>query len=406
MKLPFRFNGRKVSSAAMALLLCVSVSMALLPTAFATSTSDLESQKAALQQKLNSLSSDQSDAVEKVNLLTQKISVVTQQISESQAQIDSLNTQIAQTSDDLLSAQMEQENYYQLYCERVRSMEEDGSVSYWEILFEASSFSDLVDRFNLIGEIMEYDNSVMDQLQAIADEITAKQQQLEDEQNQAVAAAQELQSYQDELSSEESEAQQALDSIKSQISGVNGQISSLSSQISAAEAALAAQQAASKTVSTSAAAAASTAAATAYDDETSSDSGTTNYTYTGSGDGSSVIAIAEKYLGCRYVWASSGPSTFDCSGFTMYVFRQVGISLPHKASGQYGYGTHVSRSELQTGDLIFFSSSGSVSNITHVGIYIGNGQFIHASSGAGCITVNSLDSSYYSAHYVGATRIL
>ena len=120
---------------------------------------------------------------------------------------------------------------------------------------------------------------------------------------------------------------------------------------------------------------------------------------------SNVVATAKKYLGCSYVWAADGPSSFDCSGFTMYVMSQYGVSLPHSAARQYSScGTSVSKSSLQQGDLVFFSSSGS--RVSHVGIYIGNGQFIHASSATGDVTISSLSDSWYSSHYVGAKRVL
>jgi cell wall-associated NlpC family hydrolase len=88
---------------------------------------------------------------------------------------------------------------------------------------------------------------------------------------------------------------------------------------------------------------------------------------------SGVVSIALKYLGCRYVWAASGPRTFDCSGFTRFVYAQVGVHLPHSSRMQINYGARVSRANLRPGDLLFFYSP-----IHHVAIYIGNGKMVHA----------------------------
>lgn len=119
--------------------------------------------------------------------------------------------------------------------------------------------------------------------------------------------------------------------------------------------------------------------------------------------GSQIVAFAKQYLGVPYVWAGSTPSGFDCSGFVSYVFKSNGYQTNRTAAAIYQNGYAVDKSELQPGDAVFFASSSEA--IGHVGIYIGNGQFIHASSGAGYVTINSLDESYYSRMYVGARRI-
>jgi cell wall-associated NlpC family hydrolase len=116
---------------------------------------------------------------------------------------------------------------------------------------------------------------------------------------------------------------------------------------------------------------------------------------------SQVVSIAMQYLGVPYVWGGSSPSTgFDCSGFTMYVYAQIGISLPHHAASQYGYGVPVSQSELAPGDLVFFDGLG------HEGMYIGGGQFIHAPHTGDVVKISSLYEDWYASTYVGARRIL
>ena len=122
-----------------------------------------------------------------------------------------------------------------------------------------------------------------------------------------------------------------------------------------------------------------------------------------SSNGSSIVATAKKYLGYKYTYGGSSPSTgFDCSGFTSYVFKQYGISLNRTAAGQYSNGVAVSRSNLQPGDLVMFGKSG----INHVAIYIGGGQIIHASTPSTGVRIDSLSTGYYNNNYVGARRIL
>ena len=122
-----------------------------------------------------------------------------------------------------------------------------------------------------------------------------------------------------------------------------------------------------------------------------------------SSNGSSIVATAKKYLGSKYTYGGSSPSTgFDCSGFTSYIFKQYGISLSRTAAGQYSNGVAVSRANLQPGDLVMFGKSG----INHVAIYIGGGQIIHASTPSTGVRIDSLSTGYYNNNYVGARRVL
>ncbi|MBQ7817508.1 MAG: C40 family peptidase [Oscillospiraceae bacterium] len=118
---------------------------------------------------------------------------------------------------------------------------------------------------------------------------------------------------------------------------------------------------------------------------------------------SAIIATAKKYIGVPYVWGGSTPNGFDCSGFVQYVFNAHGITLPRTSKQQYGVGTSVSKSNLKPGDLVFFNTEGS--GVSHLGIFIGNNQFIHASTSKG-VVISSLSNTYWAPRYYGAKRIL
>lgn len=120
--------------------------------------------------------------------------------------------------------------------------------------------------------------------------------------------------------------------------------------------------------------------------------------------GQNIVDTAEKYLGTPYVWGGTTTRGFDCSGFVQYVYRECGYTINRTAAAIYNEGTYVDKSELQVGDAICFASH--TESIGHVGIYIGNGQFIHASSGAGQVIISDLDMTYYASHYVGARHIV
>ena len=117
----------------------------------------------------------------------------------------------------------------------------------------------------------------------------------------------------------------------------------------------------------------------------------------------SIVAASLNYIGVPYVFGGTSPYGFDCSGYVQYVFAKAGISIPRTADVQYDFGTPISTTELVSGDLVFFSTY--TYGASHVGIYLGDNNFIHASSSRG-VTIDSLGSSYWSSHYIGARRIL
>lgn len=132
---------------------------------------------------------------------------------------------------------------------------------------------------------------------------------------------------------------------------------------------------------------------------TSSPSGTAT-----SSKAKAIISTAKSFLGVPYVWGGQSPSGFDCSGYIQYVFGKHGVTLPRTAAEQFNVGTSVSKSNLIPGDLVYFTTYKE--GPSHVGIFLGNGQFIHASSGKEEVTISSLSSSYYTSRYIGAKRVI
>ena len=123
--------------------------------------------------------------------------------------------------------------------------------------------------------------------------------------------------------------------------------------------------------------------------------------------GNEIVNYAKQYLNCPYVYGASGSKSFDCSGFTMYVYKKFGVSLSHSATAQSKCGTYVSKENLQLGDLVFFKDYETMDGIGHCGIYIGDGNFIHASSGSGyCVKISTLLTGSYLNRYATARRLL
>lgn len=125
--------------------------------------------------------------------------------------------------------------------------------------------------------------------------------------------------------------------------------------------------------------------------------------------GQKIAETARKYIGVRYVWGGTSPKGFDCSGLMKYVYSKYGVRLNRVAADQARQGTKVTRENLKPGDLVFFDTDGGRNYINHVGMYIGGGQFIHASSGRASghrVVISSLSNSFYSKSYMSARRIV
>ncbi|WP_096225854.1 C40 family peptidase [Geobacillus sp. FJAT-46040] len=116
-----------------------------------------------------------------------------------------------------------------------------------------------------------------------------------------------------------------------------------------------------------------------------------------------LIAEAKKLVGTPYRYGGTTPKGFDCSGFVYYTYKKVGVTLPRTSREMYKKGTYVNKSQLQPGDLVFFDTSKQTKGVSHVAIYIGNNQVIHAVSRG--VKIDSLNSSYWKTKYIGAKRL-
>lgn len=120
--------------------------------------------------------------------------------------------------------------------------------------------------------------------------------------------------------------------------------------------------------------------------------------------GTEILAKAREYLGTRYVYGGATPNGFDCSGYVYYVLKTLGFSPARTPADQYSMGTPVNKANLKPGDIVFFAGT-AASGISHVGIYAGNGQFIHAPNSRSVVSYSDLNSGYWAEHYYGARRV-
>ena len=138
---------------------------------------------------------------------------------------------------------------------------------------------------------------------------------------------------------------------------------------------------------------------------TASTGGAVSSASTGSATGTQILAKATSYLGTPYVYGGASPSGFDCSGFVYYVYGTFGISVGRTPAAQYNAGSKVDKGSLQVGDIVLFSGTGG-SGITHAGIYVGNGQFIHSPNSRSTVSYSDLTSGYWSEHFYCGIRVV
>lgn len=118
-----------------------------------------------------------------------------------------------------------------------------------------------------------------------------------------------------------------------------------------------------------------------------------------------LIGYAKKFINTRYIYGGTTPRGFDCSGYTRYIYSRFGYKIPHCSQEQINIGTPIAKKRLLPADLVFFTTSGS-RQINHVGIYIGEGKFIHAASGSRVVRIDTLSETYYKRRYHGARRVI
>jgi len=265
------------------------------------------------------------------------------------------------------------------------------------LLLGATSLDDFLNRIETVDRVSEQDVFVHRETFALRREVKRRQIRLKHARGEQRRVVAERASHRQAVESQLSERRALADSIRSEIERLRAAERRRQVELARQARARLAAQAASRELM-SAAAQAVTESAQDASVQTQAAPAEPALAAAPPGRYGGVVGIAMQYLGTPYLWGGASPSGFDCSGFIMYVYAKMGVSLPHNAAAQYGYGTPVARSDLQPGDLVFFNGLG------HNGIYIGGGQFIHSPHSGDVVKISAI-SGWYSSTWVGARRL-
>jgi peptidoglycan DL-endopeptidase CwlO len=303
-------------------------------------------------------------------------------------QLQQIDNDLASNAKHLVAAKKSLVVSRQRIAERLRDLYINGQGdSTLEVILGSSSLDDIIARLDAIERVSSQDAQILRTVKRYRKEVETRRSNLEKARTSQAHIVEDRAAEKQSIESQLAEQNRLLSSVK-------GEIAQMRAEEARRQAALAAQ-------------ARQRAEAAALAQQVQQD--TADQAYTPSYEAPTydpnlpaaqyggVVSIALQYLGVPYVWGGSSPSTgFDCSGFTSYVYAQVGVYLPHHAASQYGMGTPVPYDQLAPGDLVFFSGLG------HVGIYIGDGQFVHAPHTGDVVRISSLAEH---GSYVGARRL-
>jgi len=333
-----------------------------LSSTLSTQQKQLEQQKADYNKSQNSV-----DNIEiSIEKLDTDIGKTYEQVDNTKTKIDETGVQITQTIKDIQVAQDNIKVEEDLFNKRMRIMYMNGVDSYVEILLNSKGIEDLISRVENVKKIVEYDNKIIAELTTKKSEVENKKVALETEKTNLLALKIENENKLTALNAKKVQQNVLIAKAKTQNQLASGKFNDGQATVNATMKQI--QQIQDN--------------APKYSPSRGSASISSN----------AIVAYASNFLGTPYAWGANGPNTFDCSGFTKYVYAHFGVTLSRTTFSQINEGSYVPRENLQAGDLIFFGTS---SNPHHVGIYVGNNSYIHAPSTGDVVKISALTRSDY-----------
>ena len=421
----FDVGGSTMRKRILPLLIAIGLVMSVSrPILAETLTQKLNNQQKQLQQQQASYNLIQKNSEKlsiSIEMLDSDIENMYYSIDNAKKEINSTQKKIEQTTKDIVVAQNNIKGEEALFNERMRAMYMNGADSYVEILLDSKGVEDLISRVENVKSIVEYDNKIIKELNDKKKDIEARKKSLNDSKTKVLALKADNESKLDKLSAKKNEqhiliveANKQQELHKNDIADTQALLGNTTNQINdeAEQARKEAEQekvvAQQEKVAAEQNSKSDLAIATKKTQEITPSRGNISNVVeskapakvvqevsqpqaASSSSSNEVIAYAKTFLGTPYEWAANGPSTFDCSGFTKYVYAHFGVSMGRTTYVQITQGQYVSRENLQPGDLVFFGTG----TPHHVGIYVGNNSYIHAPKTGDVVKISQLTRSDY-----------
>jgi cell wall-associated NlpC family hydrolase len=312
-------------------------------------------------------------------------------------ELDRIDVQLEVNARHLVAARKSLNIAQRRIAERLHDLYVNGEGdSALEVIFGSSSLDDIINRLDAIQRVSSEDTRILGEVKRYRKAVQTRRAKLKDARADQAELVAERAAQKAAIESRLAERQRLYASVKGEIDRLIAEERRRQAALAAqARARLEAARIAAQQAQAAAQVVESTAVATDYGEVVSTPAPPPD-----ASRASQVIGIAMQYLGTPYVWGGMSPSGFDCSGLVAFAYAQIGVSLPHHAASQWSYGVPVSRDDLQPADLVFFNG------LSHMGMYVGGGQFIHAPHTGDVVKISSLYDSWYSSTYVGARRVL
>ncbi|WP_078414292.1 C40 family peptidase [Priestia abyssalis] len=382
-------------------LMKCTVSAAILATMIqATTTFASPIDSPVTQSQLDTTKGQIDDFEIKIQQLDDRIIVAMEKSQKLSDDIKRQHEKIVETEAQIEKAKQALDTHQEVYAERLRSIQLEGNSSiatYAELLLSSDNISEFLTRFTAISQIIESDRDLLNGLNEKERVLKEVEKKLQNEYNQLKKSQNELAVEQKKIEADKKEVEKELAKAKNTLKKQQDQLAQQEAQRRAQQEAQRRAQQAQLAQQRAQQAEQETRQQSLVTKASKSTPSVQAATITNSGEANKVIATAKQYLGVPYVWGGTTPSGFDCSGFTQYVFRSVGINLPRVSRDQQNVGTRISLNEVQPGDLVFRGNPAY-----HVGIYIGGGQYIHAPQTGDVVKI----SAYNPSKFTTATRVL